>query len=167
MLCGLVLAPAACKRSAKHALAQASADLRSVVAVDDPSADLQLVHGFHALEGNPWRWTEGHFSVTLRPPPGAARQGAQLELKLNIPEVVMQQLGAVTLACTAGGVPLPPEKYAAAGNYVYTRLVPASALTADNISVDFATDQAIPAGKIEKRELALIVTSIGLVPVSK
>jgi hypothetical protein len=166
MLCGLALAPAACKRSAKHVL-EASVDLKSVVAVDDPGADLQLVRGFHSLEGNPWRWTEGRFSVSLRPPPGAAREGAQLELKLNVPEVVIQQLGTVTLACTAGGVQLPPEKYTAAGNYVYTRIIPASALTADTISIDFDTDKAIPAGKIEKRELALIVTSIGLVPVSK
>ena len=135
--------------------------------MDDPGADLQLLRGFHSLEGGPWRWTEGKFGVILRPPPGSALEGAQLELKLNIPDVVFKELGAVTLSATAAGVPLPPEKYSAAGNYVYTRNVPASALAADNVSIEFATDKSIPAGKIEKRELALIVTSIGLAPISK
>jgi hypothetical protein len=40
-------------------------------------------------------------------------------------------------------------------------------LAGDSVSIEFATDKAIPAGKIEKRELALIVTSVGLVSISK
>jgi hypothetical protein len=167
VLGALALAPAACKRSAKHELPEAALELRSVVPVDGPDADLQLVRGFHSLEGNPWRWTEGKFSVILRPPPGSTLEGAQLELKLNIPDVVFQQLGSVTLSATAGGILLAPEKYTAAGTYVYTRSVPASVLAGDSVSIEFATDKAIPAGKIEKRELALIVTSVGLVSISK
>jgi hypothetical protein len=166
LLCGLALAPAACKRSAKHPLLAAK-ELRSVVPVDDPGADGQLVRGFYSPEGNPWRWTQGEFSVILRPPPGATLEGARLELSLNIPDVVFQQLGAVTLSATAAGIRLAPEKYAAAGSYVYTRNLPASALAGDSISVEFGTDKAMPAGKIEKRELALIVTSVGLVSISK
>jgi hypothetical protein len=165
LLCGLALAPAACKRSAKHALLAAT-DLRSVVPMGDPGADGQLVAGFHSAEGNSWRWTEGKFSVILRPPPGAAVEGAKLELNLNIPDAVIQQLGAVTLSAAAAGSRLPPEKYAAAGNYVYTRNIPANALSGDSVSVEFATDKAIPAGRIEKRELAVIVTSVGLSSIS-
>ncbi len=82
---------------------------------------------------------------------------------LNIPDVVVQQLGAVTLSATVGQSPLAPEKYTKAGNYVYARDVPASALVGDNVTIDFALDKAIPAGKIETRELGLIVTSVGLV----
>jgi hypothetical protein len=166
LLCGLALAPAACKRSAKHALLAAT-ELRSVVPMDDPSVDGQLVTGFHSAEGNSWRWTQGRFSVILRPPPGAALEGAKLELNLNIPDVVIQQLGAVTLSATAAGIRLTPEKYAAAGNYVYSRDIPASGLAGDSVSVEFATDKAIPAGKIDQRELALIVTSVGLRSISQ
>ncbi|MCU1338386.1 MAG: hypothetical protein JWO19_3967 [Bryobacterales bacterium] len=131
--------------------------------MDDPHAGAQLVRGFYSLEGNPWRWTAGKFSVILRPPRGSAQDGARLELKLNFPDAVFQQLGAVTLSATAGGSPLAPEKYMGPGNHVYSPEVPANALGGDSVTIEFATDKVIPAGKLEKRELALIVTSVGLV----
>jgi len=99
----------------------------------------------------------------LRPPPGAAQDGARLELTLNIPEVAFRELGALSLSGTAAEIPLAPEKYTEPGNYVYARDVPANALSGESVAIEFVTDKAIPAGKIEKRELALIVTSIGLV----
>jgi len=165
---GLAFAAVACKRTANHSesgsVPGATPELLSVVAMDDPRAATQLVHGFYSLEGGPWRWTAGQFSVILRPPPGSAAQdGARLEVNLNIPDVVFQQLGAMTLSVTAAGIPLMPEKYTEPGNHIYTRDVPASALAGDSVAIEFATDKMIPAGKLEKRELALIVTSIGLV----
>jgi hypothetical protein len=163
VLCGMALAPAACKRSAKPAQPPPGRELLSVLPMDDPQADTQLVRGFYSLEGGPWRWTARKFSVILRPPPGAAQDGARLELKLNLPDAVFQQLGAMTLSATAGGSSLAPEKYMEPGNHVYARDVPASALARDSISIEFAADKAIPAGTLEKRELALIVTSVGLV----
>jgi hypothetical protein len=42
--------------------------------------------------------------------------------------------------------------------------VPAEALTGDSVPIEFSTDKALPPGTVEKRELALIVTSVGLVP---
>ena len=131
--------------------------------MDDPRAEAQLVKGFYSLEGGPWRWTAGKFSVTLRPPPGAALGGGRLELMLNIPDVVFKELGAITLSATAGGSALAAEKYTQPGDQVYARDVPAIALAGDDVSVEFSTDKAIPAGKIEKRELAVIVTSVGLI----
>ena len=157
----MALAPAACKRSPSHA--QPGPELLSVVPVDDPHAATQLGEGFYSLEGNTWRWTAGKFSVILKPPPGASQDGARLELKLNLPDIILQQLGAVTLSATAGGSRLKPEKYPQAGSFVYARDVPASALGGDSVSIEFATDKMIPAGKLEKRELALIVTSVGLI----
>lgn len=157
---GLTIAAAGCKRSTKHA--ETAPELLSLVSMDDPSAGAQLVRGFYSLEGNPWRWTAGQFSVVLRPPPGAARNGARLELELNIPDAVFQQLGAVTLSATVDQDPLAPEKFTKPGSHIYARDVPASVLGGDSVSIEFATDKAIPAGKIEKRELALIVTSVGL-----
>ena len=158
---GLTLAVTACKRTAKHT--EIAPELLSVLPMDDPRADAQLVKGFYLPEGGSWRWTAGKFSVILRPPPGAALAGARLELMLNIPDVVFKQLGAITLSATAGGSALAPEKYTQPGNQVYARDIPGSALSGDNISIDFATDKAIPAGKLEKRELALIVTSVSLI----
>jgi len=158
---GLALSAHACKRSAKHT--DSTSELLSVLPMDHPRAEAQLVKGFYPLEGGPWRWTAGKFSVILRPPPGAVVGGARLELMLNIPDVVFKELGAVTLSATAGGSSLAPEKYTQPGDQTYARDVPASALAGNDITIEFATDKAIPAGKLEKRELALIVTRVGLV----
>ena len=157
----VAIAVPACKRGAKP---RAAPELLSVVPMDDPHANAQLVSGFYSLEGNPWRWTAGKFSAILKPPPGAALEGAKLELKLNIPDLVIQQLGAVTLSASANGSPLPPETYARTGDHVYAPQVPADVLGGGSVTIEFATDKVIPAGKVEKRELALIVTSVGLIP---
>ncbi|HEY2843677.1 MAG TPA: hypothetical protein VGJ09_08510, partial [Bryobacteraceae bacterium] len=138
----LTFAAAGCKRAAKHS--QSGEDLISVVAMDDPHADFQLVSGFYSLEGNPWRWTAAKFSADLKPPAGAGQNGARLELKLNVPDVLIQQIGAITLSATANGVRLAPQKFAAAGDYVYAADVPADVLRAGSVTVDFSTDKAIP-----------------------
>jgi len=158
---GLALSAPACKRRAQHT--DPTTDLLSVLPMDHPRAQTQLVKGFYSREGGPWRWTAGQFSLILRPPPGAAVGGARLELMLNIPDVVFKELGAVTLSATAGGSALASEKYTQPGDQIYARDVPASALAGDDITIEFATDKAVPAGKLEKRELALIVTSVGLI----
>ena len=131
--------------------------------MDDPRAGAQLVHGFYSLEEGKWRWTASRFGVILRPLEGSAQNGARLELMLTIPDVVVKELGPVTLSGVAGESALAPEKYTKAGEYVYARDVPAGSLGGDSVTVEFATDKAIPAGKIEQRQLALIVTGVRLV----
>ena len=158
---GSIIAAASCTRAPRPA--PAGPDLLSVVQVDDPAASAQLVSGFYSLEGNPWRWTAGKFSAELKPPPGAGENGAKLELKLNIPDVVIKNLGSITLTASAGGARMTPQKFTEAGNYVYAVDVPAEFLRSDRVTIDFSTDKAIPPGKIEQRELAVIVTSVGLV----
>jgi hypothetical protein len=160
LLLGIALATAACKR---HAHTQPSQELLSVLAMDDPRADAQLPRGFYPPEGGSWRWTAGKFSVILQPPPGAEQYGARLELKLNLPDAVLKQAGALTLAAEIAGTQLAPETFAKAGNYIYARDVPGSLLGGDRVEIDFSTDKPILAGKLEKRELGLIVTSVGLV----
>jgi len=158
----LSIATVSCKRAPRPA--PAAADLASVVQVDDPAASAQLVSGFYSLEGYPWRWTAAKFSAELKPPAGAGENGAKLELKLNIPDVVIKNLGSITLTASAGGARLTPQKFTEAGNYIYAVDVPAEFLRSDSVTIDFSTDKAIPPGKIEQRELAVIVTSVGLVP---
>jgi len=101
--------------------------------------------------------------VALRPPPGSAQNGARLEVNLTIPEVIVKELGSITLLGVAGDRALAPETYSTVGEHVYSRDVPADALAGDTVSIEFATDKAILAGKIEPRELAQIVSRIGLV----
>src|SRR5579871_6063457 len=166
MLACMALAPAACKRERKTVRAVPADDeaqLVSIVSVADPRAAVQLVKGFHNVEDGAWRWTASKFSVALRPPGGSAQAGARLELKFVIPDPIKKLL-PMSVSASVNGTALAPETYSGTGNFTYSRDVPASALAGDAVTIDFATNKSIPAGAQDARELALVVTSIGLVP---
>jgi hypothetical protein len=167
LLSMVTLAPAGCKRRnrARAAPVDDTGPALSVVNVADPEAASQLFRGFYGLENDAWRWTMSHFSATLRPPEGASRNGARLELTGNLPEAVFKRTGRISLSAMVNGHPLPPETLSKAGGFTYSRDVPASALGGAAASVEFATDKALAPGDVDERELALIVTSVGLVPV--
>ena len=162
----LLVLPAGCQRRRRIQADPAADDglLVSVLNMGDPRAASQLAGGFYAVEGGAWRWTMKKFSVTLRPPAGAAQNGATLELRLTIPPVILDRLGAVTLSGTIRGASLSPETFSKAGESRYTREVPASALGGEEVTIDFAVDKALVPGAQDQRELAVIVTSVGLLP---
>jgi hypothetical protein len=138
--------------------------LSNVVAVANPHAERQLVSGFWGVENNAWRWTKHNFVVLLMPPPDAAQNGAALELRFAVMDGVIARRQSVTLTAAIGDTALPPETYTESGNYLYRRDVPAAAFaTGTSVKVAFATDKFLRAGEVEGRELALVVTSAGLV----
>lgn len=136
--------------------------LANVVRMNDPKTAVQLVRGFYSLEQGAWRWTKGQFSVTLHPPAGSAQNGARLEMKLTVPDAVIERVKATTLAATVNGHVLEPEKFTKGGEFVYKREVPASVLGGDAATFDFQFDKFLAAGQIEERELAAIVSSVAL-----
>jgi hypothetical protein len=158
----LVLIPAACKRKPKPHLVEVPVfvHVASVVNMNDADAAEQLLSGFYAVEDNAWRWVARSFSVALRPPAGAAQSGARLTLKFNLQPGVLKQ-GPVTVRASVDGQDLPPETYTAAGTQSYVRDIPASKLGKD-VVVNFACDKAMSPGNGDVRELALIVSSVGL-----
>lgn len=162
LLAFLALAPAGCRRKKKFAPREDG--LASVVNVSDPADSAQLVRGFSNVEADAWRWTTSRFSVVLRPPAGSAQNGAKLELNFALHETVVNKLGPVTVTATVGGMSVGSETYSKAGDYIFSHEVPASALAADVVTVEFTTDKALAPTEQDKRELALIVKSIGLVP---
>jgi hypothetical protein len=115
------------------------------------------------VEADAWRWSTSKFSVVLRPPPGAAQTGAKLELNFTLHDGVVGKLGPVTLSAIVNGTPIAPETFSQAGDFVYSHDVPASALGSDVVTVEFSTDKALAPTEKDKRELALIVKTIGLV----
>src|SRR5438874_696322 len=165
LLCAVLMAGGAgCKRAKKtrvEATDEVGAVMESVVNVADPRASAQLLKGFHGVEGNAWRWTMGKFSVTLRSPLNASQKGATLVVKLSIPEPVIKNVKSTTLTANVNGAPIPGETYSKPGDYVYSKDVPASALGADAVSVEFALDKFIPPGAVDQRELGIVVSSIG------
>jgi hypothetical protein len=155
------LALAACTHEAT-APVPAAPEFVSVLNMSDPQAATQLTRGFFGLENGAWRWTASKFAVALAPPAGAAKNGARLDLKITFPSGTIDKLGPTTLSATAGGAALQPETYNKDGNYVYSVDVPASVLSGDKVTIEFATDKAQPPA-VDRRELALIVTKVGLV----
>ncbi|MCC6391669.1 MAG: hypothetical protein IT167_13805 [Bryobacterales bacterium] len=161
----LAFAPACRKpqRVRAGAVDQGENGLRSVVSVADPRTSAQLVRGFHALESNSWRWTKGNFTVTLRPPLDADKDGAWLLLKFSMPESVVSRVGPVRLTANVNGAPIEGETYSKDGDYTFRREVPASAFHGDNpVSIEFELDKFLAAGVVEGRELGIIVSMIGL-----
>ena len=136
--------------------------MASVLNMGDPKVEPQLVTGFHGVESGAWRWTAKQFTVSLRPPLGAAANGAKLTMKLTVPQVVIDKNKNVTLSATAGNAALAPETYTTPGDYFYTRDVPAGALAGESVRVDFLLDKAMTPSGADIRELGIIVFSIGL-----
>jgi hypothetical protein len=124
----------------------------------DPEAEPQLISGFHAIEQNSWRWTAGRFAVLLPPPESAA--GARLLLRLSVPEAVLRETDSVTLTAILNGLKLGSQTWSKPGEYTFVASLPAGALGPRPFTIDFALDRFLPAGKVEARELGIIVSSV-------
>lgn len=159
-----VLASGCRMKRAHHAVMQDDGQLMSVVNAADARGAIQLTRGFHGIEANSWRWTMKNFSVTLRPPSGAAQSGARLQLRFAVPETMFNRVGDMTVAARIDGADLGSQTYSKPGEAVYERDVPASELASDAVSFDFTVDKGLPPSDQDPRELSLVVTSIGLVP---
>jgi len=161
----LAASSVACKQPQRvraTAVDEDDGELRSIVHLADPKASVQLTNGFHAVEGNSWRWTKGRFSATLRPPEGGAKNGAYLIVKLSIAESTIKHLGGTRLTANVNGTAIEGESYTKTGDYVYRKDVPASALQPEAVAVEFALEKFLAAGQVEGRELGIIVSVIGL-----
>ena len=130
----------------------------------DARSSQQLLKGWHNVEQNAWRWTEGKFSVLLRAPRSAATEGAVLQFKFAMPDAVIGKLKKVTLSAKVNNTALEPETFTQAGEFTYSRQVPAQALKGDSVQVDFALDQFLPPGTVDARELGVIAMMVGLEP---
>jgi hypothetical protein len=160
-----LLAEAGCKPSPqkvkKAEPPKESTSLLTMVHVANPDAAKQLVTGFYEVEQNAWRWTAGRFSVTLRPPAGAAERGAVLVFRFTVPEAVIQKLKEVRLTAKVGPAVLPGASYSKPGEYVYSQTVPPGALAGDAATVEFELDKFLAAGSVDSRELGVVATMIG------
>lgn len=130
-----------------------------MLSVFDPRAVTQL-KGFYPIEG-PGRWTGRTFSATLKPPPTAARKGALLLLHAGIPATSIATLHSLRISAVVNGVGLAPEEYTHPGDFNYVRDVPASAFKGGDATVNFALDKALPPAGSERRELGLLVKTLG------
>jgi hypothetical protein len=158
-----VLLLTGCKRQASETAVatEKAADLVSAFDMSDPQAAAQMTHGVHGLESGRWRWVASKFGITLSPPDGAER-GAVLELTFTLPASIFDRLGAVTLTATVNGKALAPETVSTVGEHTYTRELAPGTFGPGPVVIEFSTDKALPPGNGDARELALIVTHVGL-----
>jgi hypothetical protein len=168
----MVVSLAACKRqveTTETAPAPAAAKdspviLKRSFKVSDKEAAAYMLHGFHNLEENQWRWVGSKFGVTLAEPADAAKNGARLELKFAYPEAAAKKLGALMLSATVNGQPVLPETYKTQGKYTYARDLAGSTFHGGPVTIEFVTDKALPPSAGDARELSIIVTEVGLSP---
>jgi hypothetical protein len=164
LLLPLLFSLPACKRK-HHTRVQATkeedAPLATVVHVADPKAVPQLLKGFHEVEQGSWRWTMGKFAVLLRVPDNAAQKKVELQMKFSVPEPVIQKLTSVTLSASVNKVPLAPVTYTKPGEYVFSREVPAQALSGETATVEFTLDKVLAPGAVDTRELGVVASTIG------
>lgn len=139
-------------------------DPASVVEASDASVSNQLTAGFYGIEENRYRWTAQAFSVALRPPFGADEKGARLQLQLFIPDSQIEKLGPMTLTADVDGEDLAPETISKPGAITYSRDIPASALQSNLVEVHFSFDKSARPGNGDSRELAAVVSKVGLLP---
>ena len=138
--------------------------LKSVIKTSDPQSAIQLLKGFHEIEQGAWRWTASHFIVSLKTPVGAAERGGILTMTFAAPEPVLQKSGAITVKAKSGGTELGSQTYSSTGQYTFKADVPATLLKSEALTVEFTTDKFLPSSGSDLRELALIVSSVGVDP---
>jgi hypothetical protein len=136
----------------------------SSVNMGDPAQTAQLLNGFHGIEARAWRWTAKNFSVLLKAPPGSERNGAELMLKLYLPDPQLRRLGAMTLGADAGGHALPAQTFTESNGQTYSAHVPPEALQSGLVAVNFRLDKAAVNVNGDERELGVVVTAVGLDP---
>lgn len=155
---------AACSRL-KHqvnpaATAEEPAQLSTRIDMGDPNSEAQVISGLYPPESGSWRWSKKQFAVVLRRPEGARLQGARLEMSFVLPEQSANLLKRLVITARIKDRQLQPYVVPGPGEHVYSAPVPAAVLADDSTKVEFALSDAIPPGKVDSRELGIVVTSI-------
>lgn len=140
----------------------AQSTLLSALRMNDAEAPAQLLKGFYGIENGTWRWTAGDFSVVLKTPPGAAQKGGALTFALSIGDALLKQVHSQTLTLAIGGKTVKTETYTEPGNHTFSADIPASALAADKVTLDFNVDHTLPPGSPDRRQLGVIALSLDL-----
>jgi hypothetical protein len=100
------------------------------------------------------------FAVSLATPKGAGVKGAELQVRMALPEVLMVKLKRLSLTATINGVTLPAQSFEKPGDAVYQADVPADLVKSEAVTVEFVLDKALAPGEVDARELGVVCVSI-------
>lgn len=112
--------------------------------------NVKLLEGWHAEEEAGWRWTERRFSFET------PCQG-RLAVEVYVSPVVIQHLGSVTLSAHCDGREFEEMQIERDGAYSYYCDLPTDGLSR---TVVCELNRAIQPGRVDDRELGLVVTEI-------
>ena len=118
-------------------------------------ANFELERGWHAPEGNGWRWTEKEFSISSTI--GGEPRPASFRLRIFVAPALLEGGRTLTLSAAADGAPFPSETYRTPGDYTYVRFVPAKSWVTGKVRLDFRLDHALPADASDPRERGVVV----------
>ena len=135
-------------------------ELLTRIDMSDAKAERQIRYGFYPVEQGAWRWTKRKFGVTLRPPRAASLEGAKLEMQVALPEASAALWKHLSITAKVQGRKLTPMILPGAGEHIFSARVPKAMLQGDAADVEFELSDVAPAGKIDGRELGVIVTAI-------
>ena len=82
-------------------------------------------------------------------------------LRFGIPGPSIDRLRSIAVSANVNGIALAAEDYTKAGECLYIREVPAASFRGGNATVDFALDKALPPDANERRELGVVVNTVG------
>ena len=152
-LCCLILMGTACRRAKPQPVTE--------VAVNSKSLQRRLLRGFYAdSDGQTWRWTSPVFAFSLDVPP--QQREVYIELDFGMPQELMTEVSPVTLIGTVNGLEIGRETYFRQGHYVFTRYVPARALTKTPVEVEFELDRSVALE--DGRVVGVLAIGAGLKP---
>lgn len=119
-------------------------------------SNVDLVEGWHPVDGESWRWTERRFSLRL---PAELDKPARIAVEFFFPQVVFDHAGAVVLSCALNGVLLEPLTFDAPGNRTFIRALPSGAR---GQLLEFNLSGYLPPTGEDLRELGVVVSAIRL-----
>ena len=131
----------------------------SYVLLADLRALDQLGDGWYEIENGGWRWMSREATLYLKKP---TAENIVFEMKLYVPESVIQRVGAPSMRIVLNGELLATRKFPQAGSYVVEQTVPAQMLSPEVFRVDLKLDRAMPPSSADHRELGVVVTTVGL-----
>ena len=119
----------------------------------------RLPRGLYESEGA-WRWSARVFAFSLDVPDVEGPIYVELEFALS--EILMKDLGDVTLTARVNGEEVGRETYPDHGKRLFTKLVPDGLLEGRRVEVEFELDKAKRPNSPTDRELGLIAISVAL-----
>jgi hypothetical protein len=160
-----LVAAGGCGRKLRHANPSATieeeGELRSRIRVAEGADAAQVIDGFYGPEGQSWCWTRKKFSVALAAP--AAGTGALvLDLKYAVPDSVFESMKGASVSASVSGAKLSACTLLQPGQGTCQFPMAVSPKPGEPLIVEFEVDRAIPRDTGEERELALIVSEVGL-----